>query len=193
MRRKYRFVVVEGVDGVGKTTIAKALSESCYGMYEKTPLRRMRRVALFFERFNSPEIETVSYLTLGVITGLYFRIVLRRRPIVCDKYILTTIVAQRALGGRLVQLLERIRYLLLPKPDYTFCLTVETEEDLRERFRKRDYVDASDEQLMPFWINMQNAFCSFPEVTPVNTSGRTPSEVKKQIEQYMSSAHTEPD
>lgn len=171
--RKCLFVAIEGADGIGKTTLAKALAERLNGIYFKVPLRILKPLARFLDRFQDPEIETIGYTLLAIITSWWLKLywmILRGRSVICDKYILTTIVDQTVLGGHLASRLAKWRYLLAVQPDLTICLIVSTEQALASRLSQRERLDANDICLRPLWQEIQAIYSQFSEVIIIDTT-----------------------
>lgn len=177
MKKQHWLIAIEGIDGVGKTTIAKLLCEKLNAFPQKTPLPSLKWAARFLDKFHNPEIETIGYFLLTIITSLYIQQRLKYQSIVCDKYILNTIVTQTCLGGKLVKLIKLIRYYLVRKPNYTFCLTISNKNQLMKRLKQRGKLDANDQQLLPYCLEIQRKYLEFPEVIPIDTTEWTPDKI----------------
>ena len=89
--------------------------------------------------------------------------------IVCDKYILTTIIDQLELGSRVAKLLMPLRYWFVPKPDCTLTLLVDSEEDLIHRLTSKGW-DENDVEMFPHWQRLQVIYQSLPETKTINAS-----------------------
>lgn len=169
--KRYPLIAIEGVDGVGKTTLAKKLAETCNAKYIKTPLK----VTLWFVRLaekSPPTVEILAYWFATIITSLYITHLLKKYPVICDKYILNTIVSQTVLTKKrkLLKVLTALRYTFIKRPDYTICLIVDTKEELKKRFSERHGMDQNDKALFPYWAKIQLLYKAFPEVQTVNTT-----------------------
>jgi len=185
MKKNNIFIAIEGVDGVGKTTIASLLSTRLNATYQKTPLLLFKWIARLLAKLRSPEIETVGYYLLTVLTSLTISLSLRKKSVICDKYILNTLTSQSCLGGKLTKLITKIRYLFIKKPNYTFCLMVYDKHQLLKRLKERGKLDENDKQLLPHWTNIQAEYRNFNEVIIVDTTNRNPKEILKTIINYL--------
>jgi len=185
MKDKFLFVAIEGIDGVGKTTIARLLVEKFNGVYQKTPLRILKWIANLLDRFHNPEIESIGYFILTIFTSLFISYRLKRYHVICDKYILNTVVTQSCLGGKLIKTIENLRYRFVQKPDYTFCLTISDRNKLIKRLKGRGELDKNDKQLLPYWRKIQEKYLEFPEIIPIDTTNKAPDEVLTTILSYL--------
>ncbi len=175
--QKRLLVAIEGIDGVGKTTIAELLEAELKAVRVKTPLRFLRGLAVLLEKTKSQEIEAVGYFFLAFLSSLYFAFIRRKRHVICDKYVLVTIVDQIVLGSRAAKFLKKVRYLFVPKPDYTFFLYVGDRCELERRLKKREKLDKNDVQMLPFWEAIQVEYLKMPEVIFIDTTNILPKEV----------------
>lgn len=186
MSKRHLLIAIEGIDGVGKTTIAQKLTVTVEGVCVKMPVGRLlKKLALLAEKAGNQELEALIYFVLAAISGFYLRFKLRRKNLVCDKYILVTVVDQMVLGSRVSRFLGRFRYLIVPKPDFTFCLQVNNKEALLARLRGRSKMDHNDGQLLPLWREIQNLYSTFPEVVPVDTTQLSAEEIAVQLKQQI--------
>jgi thymidylate kinase len=107
---KNKFVVVEGVDGTGKTSIAKALAEKMDGFYYHSPSKKIE----FLHRLAnaSPAILRYWYFSLGnFISSREFKKLLKRQSVIVDKYIYSTAAFHSIMLNKSLRLQK---HLLLP-------------------------------------------------------------------------------
>ncbi|MGC9049255.1 MAG: hypothetical protein ACP5IX_03520 [Patescibacteria group bacterium] len=186
MKNKHLFVAIEGVDGVGKTTIANLLSERIKAIHLKNS-SFLKQIARLIDKAHCSIIEIIFYLLLNIYRSIQVSYLIRYKSVICEKYILTTIVDQSCLGAKLIRYIKNVRYKLVRKPDYTFCLTVFDKNELLQRLRLRGRLDTNDKQLLPYWSAIQNMYrqFEFEEVIIIDTTNKTPTEVLDSITKLL--------
>jgi dTMP kinase len=113
-----RFIVVEGLDGTGKSTIAKQLAESLDYQYKKTPSDTFQKARSYFD---VPEISTLERISFYLADCLKLSMQVQTNEelfLVVDRYFYSTLA-----------------YHLEQDPDLTRCF-----EPLVKNLRKPDLV-----------------------------------------------------
>jgi len=88
-RKKHPFIVIEGLDASGKTTVSETLAEK---IEADTCSELKQYVFQLREAFdNNEELRTAYYVLLNYITALQISNTLRERPVVLDRYWPSTI------------------------------------------------------------------------------------------------------
>ena len=135
MHTQNKFIVMEGIMGSGKTTLAKMLAEKLNGFYYNTPMgfREMRPVA---DKSLSLEARYYFYLSLNLQTSSEISELLKEKPVICDKYIWSTFCYHKTFG---------LNFSCFPQLDIImpdFCFLIFCENRIRlERISKRDPVN----------------------------------------------------
>ncbi len=132
MHTQNKFIVLEGIMGSGKTILAKMLAEKLDGVYYNTPtsFREMRPVA---DRSLSIEARYYFYLSLNLQVSSEVGELLKKKPVICDKYIWSTFCYHKTLGLNL-SCFPQLNILM---PD--LCFLIFCEDRIRlERISKRD-------------------------------------------------------
>lgn len=124
------FVVVEGLDGTGKTASSKRLAERLSAFYYGTPPEEFYSVRKWIDCEVSTETRFIFYLTALVFAGEEIKELLKHGSVVCDRFVLSTIAYHRALGLP-TKFLEAVDMVSLPTPTITFYLDCEENERLR--------------------------------------------------------------
>lgn len=146
MKLKNKLIVFEGIDGVGKTTIALEL---------KKILKRKGIPVIFYEdyelkhpEFNTlkPFIKTIPiagshlfYLASAVYKSQVIKKLLKKYWVICDRYFYSTNAYHKARGSTLK--IQSINNLL--KPDHAFLLTLD-EKTRQKRVRQKPQITKSD-------------------------------------------------
>lgn len=120
------FIALEGLSGVGKSSVAMALAAQLNGQVYKTPCETLCSIRDIVDRQYSLNARFLFYLAGVYQASDEIRQILPRHPIICDRYILTTVCYHRSLG---VKLANRI-YDDLAQPNLTVLLTCSDEERL---------------------------------------------------------------
>jgi len=125
-----KFILFEGIDGSGKTTLAKKLADKVRGVYYDSPpecMRDLRRSIIA-----SDEIRLQYYLLGNIITSEEIKSIMQTDHVICDRYIYSTIADHSVRLGRDIGIPQSLVF-----PDYILY----TKSDLRtlkERLLKRD-------------------------------------------------------
>jgi len=141
---KYKLIVVEGIDGTGKTTVAHRLARAIGGKYIRTPPPPFDSARQYVDKQGSLDTRFLFYLCSVSYASDVIRRELTRRDVVCDRYLGSTIAYHRALGLRLDWNMEE---LTLVAPDYAFLLEVSDESERMKRIRRRRRITAGDRLL----------------------------------------------
>jgi dTMP kinase len=137
----FPFVVLEGADGTGKSTVAKALATALGGEYIATPPPPLSSVREQIDQTASVDVRFLYYLAGVLHASDIARKVRRSKPVVCDRYLASTIAYHKALGLSWNLAAEDIPFL---NPDITFQLTVEDEAVRLRRLSSRNGTSKSD-------------------------------------------------
>ncbi len=167
--------MLEGVDGSGKTTAAKDLANTLNAVYYQTPKGLWRKYRQLAEG-KGVLIRFLYYLLATIFSSweIFYLIRLRKKTVICDRYILSTWANHQIRGCRFLQYLSP-RLVPIIRPDKTFFLHVSTEErEVRIGSRLANDVSDSDSLLLE---KVQSLMMSYPEMHIIGTSDRTPREV----------------
>jgi dTMP kinase len=145
-----RFVVIEGVDGVGKTTVAKKIAERLGGVYVKTPLDIIEdfvaskspssNVSLRYHidsyAHSSPRTRFLFYLYCVSEAAHHINKLLKTSDVICDRFLASSIAYHRVLDPELPNM--DFSWVVEVVPDYQVLLEVSNETEHARRLSGRN-------------------------------------------------------
>ncbi len=151
------FIVVEGVDGVGKTSVAKRLASEIGAKYILTPMAPLDEIRL--QVSNSESVTLTKYINdlqdlrvrfcyyLWAVAHASHQIekLLISNHVVCDRYISSTLAYHFALDSSLAYF--NIDWLNILRPNHEYLLTVGDDEEWNRRLGVRPQQNRSDEYI----------------------------------------------
>ncbi|MFA6158024.1 MAG: AAA family ATPase [Candidatus Paceibacterota bacterium] len=127
------FIVLEGIDGSGKSSLAPMIAAKCNGTTYATPPEKYRRLRKQIDTDSSPQKHYEFYRdAVTEASSEISKLLSSGETVVCDRYWFSTLVYHRA--GKMV--LDGSDFSHLTQPDLTVLLLVGPEEQVR-RYRKR--------------------------------------------------------
>lgn len=115
-----KLIVIEGISGVGKTSIAKALSKEISAIYIKTPIEPLDTIRSEVDSVFSNESKALYYLSSIVELSSRIDEMLKHSSVVIDKYIYSSMVYPKINGIDF----EIPSWLNIRKPDFAFLITL---------------------------------------------------------------------
>ncbi|MBF0120747.1 MAG: dTMP kinase [Desulfobacterales bacterium] len=167
------FIVIEGIDGAGKTTISKLLSEKISACFYKTPSGFWLKHRHLVE--NKSSLIRFLYYSIALIdSSRKISKILKNKAVICDRYIYSTWAYHIAYGCRF---LKYIPFYILPiiTPDVICYLYVSKEERLkriinRENNTNKDFDSAALEKI-------HNIFMEYKDMIVIDTTNLSKEEV----------------
>src|SRR5688572_29564103 len=128
MKSNHIFVSLEGVDGVGKTTVAKLLATEGPFQYYKSPAGPFAQLRKEIDEHATPLERYCFYRLATQFDSKQISRLLEKGPVVCDRYITSTAAYHIAMDGR-IRIIHNEEGLL--KPHASFLLSARSE--IRDR------------------------------------------------------------
>ena len=148
-KSQFRFIVIEGIDGSGKSTIARGLSNKLSCHYYRTPPDIISKCLVSTtdqsvtlreyidqKAFDQPQMRFLFYLFSLMQASNDILHLLKTNHVVCDRYIASTLVYHRILDPRLNSI--DFDWLDIISPDYEILLTIRDTETLRDRLSRKN-------------------------------------------------------
>ena len=176
---KNLFVVIEGIDGSGKTTCAQFLAQKMNGIYYKTPSGIFEKMRTEVEKTKNADARFTFYLAASFFASSEISSIIQRNVVVCDRYIYSTLAYHRALGVKLSFDCEENAVL---QPDFYFYLYAK-EEVLQKRMNIRGNKTRQDIELeknRKLQKKIHDEYVKFPLIQ-IDTSEIEPNEVCAKI------------
>jgi thymidylate kinase len=184
---RHPFVCIEGLDAVGKTTVAKALAVALEGVYYKTPSSPYDSLRASIDAKADPVARFYFYLSAVAFASAEIGELLKTSPVVCDRYLYSTVAYHRAMDARLRADGHALGLLV---PDYAALLVVDEGERLRRLSGRAGgpVHDAKWEADTAFLAKVEREFRTMP-LTVVDTSTLTVAGV---VEHILAAVHDVP-
>lgn len=171
-------ITIEGVDGVGKSTITKMLSDRIEAIAIQTPSKNLIKQRELIEDSNNRKEKFNFYINSIIHQQEEIKNLLLLSSVVCDRYTHSTFAYQwpvdKDLPVSINNFSQKIR-----KPDYSFLLIAdmkERNERIKTREQKTGIISKNDYLLDAISI-AETRYLKMTELFQIDTSNKTTSEV----------------
>ncbi len=157
------FIVLEGIDGAGKTTIANMLLRYLSGKGYNTIYTYEPYDSLYVEilktKYNELRDAYLDALTYAADRVIHLKTVIKpylekNYIVICDRYFYSSVAYQSAQGAPLDWILEINKFAL--KPDIAIYLDIEPEIGLRRRRKLKSRFP--EYEVLDFLVKVRNAY-----------------------------------
>lgn len=175
------FIVLEGVDGVGKSTVTRLVSEIldfvAYATPPKEYMERRREIDL-----NGSPQQKFKFFRDGVIVAAteIRQLLSTGKSVICDRYWMTTYVYHKVIGVQVSE--DDFAYLL--QPDLTVLLTVSPEYQLQRLIERG--MSINDTQMVPRNMELKQQYDElFSKELFINKSVSTDNRSAEQVAEQV--------
>jgi len=182
MKPEHVFVTLDGVDGIGKTTVAKLLAADGSFQYHKSPAGPFAQLRKEVDAHATPLERYCFYRLATQFDSIQIAQLLETNSVVCDRYIASTAAYHIAMDAR-IRIIHDDAGLL--KPHFAFLLGARSEvRDKRLLERAKVSSDIEIERNSSFLDRVAEIFMSFGLIH-IDTSDMTAEEVAKSIRRIV--------
>ena len=147
---KNLFIVLEGLDGSGKTTISKILSCELNALYVQTPFGYYDQIRKLVDARADVTEHFLFYLATVRYASEEIKKMLKQQSVICDRYVYSTVAYHHALGLTLEIDINQINLLI---PDYAFFLEISANTQTERLIKNGTNKTEADD-----WIIRQGVF-----------------------------------
>jgi deoxyguanosine kinase len=171
MGSKKLFVVFEGVDGSGKSTVAELVAKQVHGMYLKSPPLPFSKLKQNMLETAAPAARLVYFIASNIEVTQIVNRTLPNKHVIVDRYLWSTFAYHSAIEGIPLSSMRPIWTVLasnLRLPDYVVFLTTKRRAQLRRISDRSD--DALQVRLLKssrFQRNLRRAYGLTKRIWPV--------------------------
>ncbi len=187
MKPKHVFVSLDGVDGVGKTTVAKILASDSSFQYHKSPAGPFAQLRKEVDAHATPLERYCFYRLATQFDSAQITQLLESGHIVCDRYIASTAAYHIAMDARIRVIHDEAGLL---KPHFAFLLGARSEvRDKRLLERAKISSDIEIERNSTFLDRVAEIFMSLGLIY-IDTSDITAEKVAETIRRTVAQGET---
>ncbi|WP_234426933.1 dTMP kinase [Streptomyces niger] len=188
------FIVLEGVSGIGKSTLARLLTQQFQGTALHTLPRPHNDWSKLVNSRLAPLPQLAFYLSGLLHSSDSVRMARQVTPVIADRYQSSVIACHAAVHGIAVEHVRQLTAPFLPylvQPTATFYLHC-SEETLLARLRTKSDIKQDDKDLIEvpgrlkqLWFNFETVAADDPTAVWISTDGKTPDQLVHEIMQTL--------
>lgn len=188
MKLEHVFISLDGVDGVGKTTVAKLLAADGSFQYHKSPAGPFAQLRKEVDAHATPLERYCFYRLATQFDSVQINRLLKEGSVVCDRYIASTAAYHITMDAR-IRVIHDDGVLI--KPHFAFLLGARSEiRDKRLLERAKISSDIEIERNSAFLDRVAELFMSFGLIY-IDTSDITAEEVTETIRRIIAKGGTQ--
>lgn len=173
------FIVIEGLDGSGKSTVTRQLAQALEYEAYATPALPFAGIREKIDQQADAQTRFLFYLASLSYASQNIKDLLLKTGVVCDRFLYSTLTYHYALDPAL-KALDVTGFNLL-KPDIVFYLTASRKaRELRREMRKQEYralLELHEYNDEPFMKLVETEFLKMPDLLFIETDDKPPDKV----------------
>lgn len=167
----YYFIVLEGVDGTGKTSICEKVAKEIDAIVYRTPPFPFNRIRLEIDKNTTPKTRFLFYLSGVLHASDEIKKIIKYSHVICDRYFYSTLSYHYVLDPSMKVLDISTFNLLLPtfvfylKASYVECIKRISQRDnknmddiINDRFNSKEFI-----------LKVDKEFSNFNNMIPLDT------------------------
>ncbi len=180
---KRKFIVLEGIDGSGKSTVSRLLAKSLGAKLVSTPPKGFGSARRAVDSHAQLQSRFFFYLSSVLFASETIEELLKTNHVVCDRYIFSTLGYHQSLGLKIDFDLSSIKFT---QPDFTFFLRIEDEVERQRRLRERMRFTKTDALIDDEKVRKKlvREYSRFPMIH-IDTSNTSAQEVVMKIREHI--------
>lgn len=184
MNKKHLFVVIDGIDGVYKTTVAKIIANDYNFKYYKTPNNCFTQFKQEIDARANPLERYCFYRLATQVDSMQIKQLLKTTSVICDRYYQSTYAYHVAMDSRIKEIYSDTEIF---KPDLSFIFGARSEiRDQRIRKRAEKLNEPNVEINSDFLDRVAEIFTQFEaKCIRIDTSDITSLEVATKIKEAI--------
>lgn len=183
---RYPFITFEGIDGSGKSTIAKAICEKSNGAYFKSPPPPLDSIRSAIDCIAPLQTDLLYFLLGNKLVSDQVEKTIVDTPAICDRYYHTSMAHHLAMGLEFKSVLETTRVFSCLMPDLVICVDCTDELEVKRRLDERGR-NRNDEFFESKQKELRRFYHIFPEIRWLDTADLSINEGTEAAEQLIMS------